>query len=118
MLPEGNTLPVRNYEAKKILCLKAMEYKKIHSYPNDCILYRNEDDNLRRCVRYKVKVSEKEYNDEVTKEGLPAKVVWYLSIISRFKHLFANSDDAKNLRWHADNRKFDGLLRHLADSLQ
>jgi len=32
--------------------------------------------------------------------------------------LFANTNDAKNLRWHADNRKFDGLLRHPTDSLQ
>ena len=77
--------------------------KKIHSCPNDCIIYKNEYGNLRRCPkcglsRYKVKVGEKEYNDEVTKEGPPAKVVWYLSIIPRFKCLFANVDDAKNIR--------------------
>ncbi|XP_068466379.1 uncharacterized protein [Phaseolus vulgaris] len=47
-----------------------------------------------------------------------SKVVWYLPIIPRLKRLFANADDAKNLRWHADNRKCDGLLRHPADSLQ
>ena len=40
MLPEGNTLPNRNYEAKKILCPMGMEYKKIHACLNDCILYR------------------------------------------------------------------------------
>jgi len=37
MLLEGNTLPNRNYEAKKILCPIGMEYKKIHACPNDCI---------------------------------------------------------------------------------
>ena len=68
--------------------------------------------------RYKVKVGQNEYNDEVTKEGSPTKVIWYLPIISRLKRLFANADDAKNLRWHADNRKCDGLLLHSADSLQ
>ena len=36
MLPEGNTLPNRNYEAKKILCPMGMEYKKIHACANDC----------------------------------------------------------------------------------
>jgi len=40
MLSEGNTLPTRNYDAKKILCLMGMEYKRIHACPNDCILYR------------------------------------------------------------------------------
>jgi len=48
-------------------------------------------------ISYKAKVSQKEYNDEVTKEGPPVKVVWYLRIIPRLKRLFSNADDAKNL---------------------
>jgi len=48
----------------------------------------------------------------------PTKVCWYLPIIPRFKRLFANGDDAKNLTWHASGRKSDGLLRHPADSPQ
>ena len=68
--------------------------------------------------RYKVKVGQKDEIDEFTNEGPSPKVVWYLPIIPRLKRLFVNSDDTKNLRWHADNRKCDGLLRHLADSLQ
>jgi len=65
--------------------------------------------------RYKVKVGKNDEIDEFTKEGPPAKVVWYLTIIPRLKRLFVNADDAKNLRWHANNRKCDGLLRHPAD---
>jgi len=79
-----------------------MEYKKIHSCPKDCILYKNEYEDLRRCLRcglsrYKVKVGHNDEIDEFTKEGPPAKVVWYLPIIPRLKHLFANADDAKTL---------------------
>ena len=40
MLLEGNTLPNRNYEAKKILCRMGMDYKMIHTCPNACILYK------------------------------------------------------------------------------
>ena len=88
-----------------------------------CILYRNEFEDLRRrprcgLSRYKVKVGQKEYNDEVIKEGPLAKVVWYLPIIPRLKHLFSNTYDVKNLTWHVDNRKCDRLLRHPADSLE
>ena len=32
-----------------------------------------------------------------SKKGLPAKVLWYLLIIPRFKRLFANEDNAKDL---------------------
>ena len=34
MLPGGNTLPTRNYDAKKILCSMGMEYKRIHACPS------------------------------------------------------------------------------------
>jgi len=44
--------------------------------------------------------------------------VWYLPTISPFKCLFANVNDAKNLRWHANGKKIDGLLRHVANSPQ
>ena len=48
MLPEGNTLPTQNYDAKKILCPMGMEYKRIHACPNDCILYRKEFEDLKK----------------------------------------------------------------------
>ena len=55
---------------------------------------------------------------EVTK-GTPAKVAWYLPVIPRLKHLFANPKEAKMFRWHAEERKpYDGKLRHPADAIQ
>ncbi|XP_078157466.1 uncharacterized protein LOC144553243 [Carex rostrata] len=57
-------------------------------------------------------------NDEGNKGRAPAKSVWYFPIIPRFKRLFANPKDAKLLRWHEDERKRDGKLRHPADSPQ
>nr|XP_012567265.1 uncharacterized protein LOC101500949 [Cicer arietinum] len=121
MLPEDNTFPNRYYDAKKILCPVGMEYKKIHACPNDCILYRNEFEELNQCPvcglsRYKVKNGDSNCDESAT--GPPAKVLWYLPIIPRFKRLFVNVNDAKNIRWHADERQCDGQLRHPADSLQ
>ncbi|KAK7279834.1 hypothetical protein RJT34_24892 [Clitoria ternatea] len=121
ILPEGNTLPNRTYEAKKVICPMGMDYKKIHACPNDCILYRKEYEKLHECPvcgesRYKVKNGES--GDDVSTKNPPTKVLWYLPIIPRFKRLFANKNDAKSLRWHAEERKLDGKLRHPADSLQ
>ena len=48
MLLDGNTLPTRNYDVKKILCPMGMEYKRIHACPNDCILYRKEFEGLKK----------------------------------------------------------------------
>jgi len=49
MLPENNTLPIRNYKAKKVLCPMGLEYQKIHACPNDCVLYRDEFASLKAC---------------------------------------------------------------------
>ncbi|XP_040869857.1 uncharacterized protein [Glycine max] len=122
MLPGDNTLPKTHYEAKKILCLVGMEYQKIHACRNDCILYRHEFAELRNCPtcgvsRYKVG-SGASSEAGSTYIDRPAKVCWYLPVIPRFKRLFANAEDAKNLTWHADGRTKDGLLRHPADSPQ
>ena len=121
MLLESNTLPNNQYEEKKILCSMGMEYQKIHARLNDCILYINQFAELRKCPTCGVsqyKVKDDDCIDDATTNSRPAKVCWYLPIIPRFKQLFANQNDAKNLTWHADGRKTDGLLRHSADSPQ
>jgi len=121
ILPEGNTLPSSHYEAKKILCPIGMEYQKIHVCPNDCILYIKEFEGLYKCPRCEVsryKVKDNDGDDNDMRKGPPAKVLWYVPIIPRLRHFFANVNDANNLTWHANGRKCDGLLRHAADSPQ
>ncbi|KAL4585211.1 hypothetical protein LXL04_009827 [Taraxacum kok-saghyz] len=122
MLPEGNELPVSLYQAKKIMCAMDLEIERIHACPNDCMLYRNEHANLHECItcgtsRY-LRKKQTEYNSDVKKNGPPAKLLWYLPIVPRLKRLFANANDAKLLRWHAEERKRDGKMRHVADSPQ
>ena len=115
-------LPKNHYEAKKKLCPIGIEYQKIYACPNDCILYRNEFAEMRKCPTCGVssdKVKDGACSENATtNNNHPAKVCWYHPIIPRFKWLFANEHDAKNLTWHVDGKKSDGLLRHLADSPQ
>ena len=44
--------------------------------------------------------------------------MWYAPIIPRLKRLFRNKEHARLLRWHAEERKKDGKLRHPADGSQ
>jgi hypothetical protein len=60
MLPKDNKLPTSTFEAKKIVCPLGLEVQKIHAYPNDCILYRGDYENLTECsictaLRYKIR---------------------------------------------------------------
>ena len=123
MLPKENTLPKSYYQVKKILCLMGMKYQKIHACPNDCILYKCEFEEMKNFPTcwvswYKLKDDDECSSNENTKKGPPTKVLWYLPIILRFKRLFSNTDDAKDLKWHADGRNYEGMLCHLADLSQ
>ncbi|XP_040872067.1 uncharacterized protein [Glycine max] len=118
----NNTLPKSHYEAKKILCPVGLEYQRIHACPNDCLLYRNEFVDMRFCPtcglsRYKGNDGEGT-KGSATATSRPAKVCWYLPIIPRLKRLFASVQDSKYLRWHVDERRMDGMIRHSADCTQ
>ncbi|XP_066163055.1 uncharacterized protein, partial [Oryza sativa Japonica Group] len=125
ILPGGNKLPETTYEAKKIVCPLGLEVHKIHACPNDCILYRGEEyENLEACpvckaLRYKIRRDDPgEVDGQLTKKRIPAKVMWYFPIIPRLRRLFRNKGNARMLRWHAEERQQDGMLRHPADGSQ
>ncbi|KAL5580458.1 hypothetical protein UlMin_012900 [Ulmus minor] len=118
MLPQPNELPTSMYKVKKAMSSLGMGYEKIHACRNDCILYRKECKDLECCPvcgesRWKL-----EKNEGTKKKGVPAKVLWYIPPIPRFRRLFRNAKHAKNLTWHADRRINNGMLRHPADAPQ
>ena len=65
-----------------------------------------------------VKDEEESSSDENSNKGSLVKVLWYLPIIQRFKHLFSNEDDAEDLTWHANGRIYDGMVHHPTDCSQ
>ncbi|XP_052159476.1 uncharacterized protein LOC127776981 [Oryza glaberrima] len=124
ILPEGNELPESTYEAKKIVCPLGLEVQKIHACPNDYILYHGEYENLEACpvckaLRYKIRRDDLgEVDGQPLKKRIPAKVMWYFPIIPRLKRFFRNKSHARMMRWHTEERKQDGMLRHPADGSQ
>ncbi|XP_062093498.1 uncharacterized protein LOC133799500 [Humulus lupulus] len=114
--PEENEMPVSFYEAKKTMCSIGLQYEKIHACPNDCVLYRNSLVDANSCPTCGVSRWQKKRNLEEVKEGVPAKVLWYIPPIPRLTRFYRNVDHAKNLTWHANERIKDGRLRHPADS--
>ncbi|XP_048493274.1 uncharacterized protein LOC125493794 [Beta vulgaris subsp. vulgaris] len=114
MLSDDHELPKSNYYAKKLMCPFGLEYQRIHACPNDCVLYRNEYTDIDECPRCgKSRYRRAGVGD---KKGPPAKVMWYLPIIPRFKRMFSIKKDAKNLRWHSERRTKDGFLKHPTDA--
>jgi len=54
MLPNENTLPTCNYDAKSILSLMDMEYKMIYACFNDCILLLQQNCSFARKINVKI----------------------------------------------------------------
>ncbi|XP_074336070.1 uncharacterized protein LOC141673238 [Apium graveolens] len=110
-LPTGHVLPVNAYEAKKNLSDLGLDYIKFH----DCILYKgiySESSKCPKCNLSRWKLGK----DGRVRTNIPAKVVWYFSIIPRFKRLYKSASTAEMMTWHSDHRIQDGLMRHPADS--
>src|SRR4051812_44171168 len=124
-LPKDNELPDSTYEAKKVICPLGLEVQKIHACINDCILYREEHEDRNECpvcsaLRYKIKQDDDpcDVEGEPPRKRVPTKVMWYAPIIPRLKRLFKNKEHVRLLRWHKEDRKRDGMLRHPADGPQ
>ncbi|KAA0054168.1 uncharacterized protein E6C27_scaffold131G00970 [Cucumis melo var. makuwa] len=109
LLPDNNEIPTSLYAVKKTLSALGLSYQKIDACPNDCCLYRKKYANSTKCP--KCGLSRWKINKNSTKEnsGVTAKQMWYFPIVSRFIRMFKNLEDAKNLRWHAMDRKVDGI---------
>src|SRR3954468_8591328 len=52
----------------------------------------------------------------IKEKKLPRKVLRHFPLIPRLQKLYAVKSTAKDMRWHAEERNDDGILRHPADS--
>nr|GEZ50589.1 hypothetical protein [Tanacetum cinerariifolium] len=116
MLPDGNEMVEKTYQAKKIMKLIGSGYKKIHVCINNCLVYWKDDKDLtvcRTCGISRWKVDNKTHK---VYENILAKVMWYFSFIPRLQRLFKIQSISEDLRWHTIRRITDGVLRHPVDS--
>ncbi|GKB57073.1 putative transposase-associated domain-containing protein [Tanacetum coccineum] len=116
MLPAGNEMVEKTYQAKKVMKLMGSGYKKIHVCINNCLLYWKNDKDLTACRTCGISRWKVDNKTQKVYENIPAKVMWYFPIIPRLQRLFKIQSISEDLRWHATRRITDGVLRHPADS--
>ncbi|XP_025608126.1 uncharacterized protein [Arachis hypogaea] len=124
---EHAKLPTTFYEAKKTIRKLGIEYKKIDACPNDCMLYRGDDQELTKCKRcgtsrWKQKTrkgSILKLKSQVKRNGKPiaAKTLRYFPLIPRLQRLFMCSKTSKEMLWHKEGHNCDGFLRHPRDAI-
>ncbi|GJX70417.1 putative transposase-associated domain-containing protein [Tanacetum coccineum] len=116
MLPAGNEMVEKTYQAKKVMRLMGSGYKKIHVCINNCLLYWKNDKDLTACQTCGTSKWNVDNKTKKVYKNIPAKVMWYFPIIPRLQRLFKIESILEDLRWHATRRITDGVLRHPADS--
>jgi hypothetical protein len=116
MLPKDNELPDSTYKTNKIVGSLGLEVHKIHAWPNDYIMYRDEEyENLNACSECKIRRDDPDVEGERPRKRVPAKVIWYAPIIPQLKHLFRNKEHASCCSGTKEDRKKDAMLRHPTD---
>ena len=122
VLPDDSVLPTSLNEAKKVLKVLGLDYKKIDACPNDCMLYWEEHATATSChvcgaSRWKSKENDHtEYTSEKVHK-IPAKILRYFPLKKRLQRLYMCAETANYMKWHANGRGKDGLglLQHPVD---
>ena len=95
-------------------------YNKIDACPNDCMLYWKEaakESACSVCGTSRWKANDDGASPSCSKERkIPAKIVRHFPLKPRLQRLFMSDRTASLMRWHAEGRTKDGVLRHPADS--
>ncbi|CAN6676733.1 unnamed protein product [Malus baccata var. baccata] len=107
-------------DARKITEDLGFTYETWDACPNHCMLFKNEDEELESCgichtSRYKK--FEGQINNGVSGDRkIPVQQVRYFPLKPRLQRLFMSSKTASLMKWHAEERINDGVLRHPADT--
>ncbi|XVE51929.1 hypothetical protein DITRI_Ditri02bG0079600 [Diplodiscus trichospermus] len=116
-----------SYDSKKIIKDLGLGYEKIHSYPNDCMLYWDDRAHQQSChvcgtsrwlaTNLNGSLNDVDVDSEVEEKKKPIKVLRYFPLIPRLQRIFMSSKTSNFMRWHHEKRTKDGNLRHPANAL-
>ncbi|CAK8577802.1 unnamed protein product [Lathyrus sativus] len=119
--PTKDNLPTSFYDAKRLVSKLGLKVRKIECCISGCMMfYDNEfgtnDEALEECKfckspRYKVRSKAIDRKQK----RVAVKSMFYLSIISRLKRMFASMHSASQMTWHHTNKISSSTMRHLYD---
>jgi hypothetical protein len=119
--PCDETLSVNTYEAKKFLSFIGLGYEKIPACRNDCMLFWKDNKKLDSCTvcgesKWMADTHIDEDGEVISaRKKYPVKMLRWFPLIPWLQRLFMFEHTAPHMRWHAEGRTRDGVLRHLAD---
>lgn len=119
MFPLDASLPKNTYEVKKYMRELGLGYEKILVCVNGCMLFwkDNNVENCKVCGKLKWKQNKDGAESSQKLKRKPKKVLQWFPLKSRLQRLFMSLKTASHMKWHAEKRTNDCILRHPADAL-
>ncbi|XP_035548643.1 uncharacterized protein LOC118349177 [Juglans regia] len=117
LLPSGASLLKNTYVAEKYMSDLELECVKILVCPNGCILFRKNNENRETCMFCQTSKWKQNTDTNRRNKRSPANVLHWFPLKSRLQRFFMSSKTASHMKWHAEGRTNDGVLRHLADGI-
>ncbi|XP_016450659.1 uncharacterized protein LOC107775446 [Nicotiana tabacum] len=102
-------------KARNMIKDLGLHYKKIHTCPNNCMLFWKENANADNCSICGSSRWKSAGPLTKTSSKIPTKVLRYFLLKPRLQRIFMCPETAAAIRWHANERPNDGDIRHLAD---
>ncbi|XP_039115102.1 uncharacterized protein LOC120250331 [Dioscorea cayenensis subsp. rotundata] len=112
-LPTSNKLVDNFYNTKKFVAGLGLPCEKIHCCINGCMLYWGEDSDRRSwkvCDHPRYKSGKKGIGNH--KDYSPNQKMYYFPLTPRLQRLYASKVTAKDMRWHKEHDKKDGMICH------
>lgn len=114
-LPEDNKVLNSYYQTKKLLHSLGLPVEKIYCCESGYILYWGDDEYLTYC-KFCCDQRYKHCGGSRKRKLVPYKKMYYFSLIPRLQRLYSSHATATNMRWHHENIKEDGVMRHPSDA--
>lgn len=116
LLPEGNTLPCKYPDIKKIIKEMGMDYVTYDACVNDCILYLKDYSSLVKCLVCQELRYVRVFNDETELTQVAQKTLRHFPIIARLKRLYSIPWIAEAMLWHSRAQRDVNVMRYPVDS--
>ncbi|XP_026396467.1 uncharacterized protein LOC113291111 [Papaver somniferum] len=116
LLPEGNTLPCKFAEVKKMIQELGMDYITYDACVNDCVLYWKDKSLLLKCPVCEEPRYIKVFNDERKLTRVAQKTLKHFPIVERLRRFYSISWIAEAMYWHSKAQSDMNVMRHPVDS--
>ncbi|XP_026415827.1 uncharacterized protein LOC113311195 [Papaver somniferum] len=116
LLPEGNNMPCKYPDIKKIIKELGMDYVTYDACVNDCILYWKDNSSLVKCRLCQEPRYVRVFNDEKKLTQVAQKTLMHSPIIVRLKRLYSIPWIAEAMLWHSRVQRDVNVMCHPVDS--